>query len=235
MLITSYTDQDFSNDNMLEIIDKWIPHNVSDEIKKYLLLHVRFIKGNSIKSTLLDYVPYNFSPYLFNPEIFHASTSIVFDNKKNSEQVKCFVEKWLLSLPFSILPHEEVYLLKRQGDLGIPNWCAVTKWQDFCSIIWYYFTGGFEKLTVLDDTFQWMIYFGMENAFIFVEPGGVDTKLSKKDNAFGWNLKRVKNQPDRPPWKQDNFVRINLNKFPCECQGPCHKNCPCFATLDSGG
>lgn len=210
--------------NASSALKSWIPGSITEVNRVRLLSCMSFLSDDFGKERFPTFIPYHFSPHPFDPRSFHAAASIVFDLRKNRRRVEKFVESWFSCLPIS--REEEIYLTKRPGGV-LGSWAAATTWKDFRSDIWREITGGFETLCVFDDTFRWIVLYGPESCFVYAEAGPVNTELSQRDNANGWDLKRIKHQPNKPPWDFGNFTQIHLNLFPCECQGPCEDRCLC--------
>jgi hypothetical protein len=185
--------------------------NINSVLEKVVLLNNK--KGAEISRNL---APFKNPPYPFNPENFHTVTSIVYkDNTTGIDVVKV----WLRSLPIS--ESEDVYIF-RNDKKWKKNGCSiyVAKWQYFIEEIWQTCRMTFDLLFVMDDSCDWAIMFGPENAAIYIEKGEVCSSLPKTDNAYGWDLIRVRTIASQSP----NFIRANLNNVNCSCQADCQSH-----------
>jgi hypothetical protein len=190
------------------IPDRWKQTNIDNILKHIVLLSSE--KGEEISRNL---APFKNPPYPFNPENFHTVTSVVYkDNTAGIDVVKV----WLRSLPIS--ESEDVYIF-RNDKKWKKNGCSiyVAKWRHFIEEIWQICRSTFDLLFVMDDSCDWAIMFGPENAAIYIEKGEVNPSLPKTDNAHGWDLIRVRTVASQSP----NFIRTNLNNVSCSCQADC--------------
>ncbi|MDR2408594.1 MAG: hypothetical protein LBE13_10865 [Bacteroidales bacterium] len=199
---------DFGGINFL-IPDHW-KRSLIDKIQPQITL-LNGKKGNEIERTLS---PFQNHPFPFDPIVFHASSSVIYtDDIAGTE----FVKTWLSNL--KIKDEEDIYVFR--NDKKWKDGCSVfvAKWKFFINFIWQNCRSGFDLLNVIDDTAQWAIMFGPEDAAIYIESGAVNSILPQTDNAYGWDLIRVRETTGKS--ETDNFVRYRLNQRFCSCLTKC--------------
>jgi hypothetical protein len=177
-----------------------------------ILKHIVLLSSEKGEEISRNLAPFKNPPYPFNPESFHTVTSVVYEDNMVGIDV---VKVWLCSLPIS--ENEDVYVF-RNDKKWKKTGCSiyVVKWQHFIEEIWQICRMTFSLLFVMDDSCDWAIMFGPENAAIYIEKGAICPSLPKTDNAHGWDLIRVRKNTNPP-----NFIRTNLNNVNCSCQADC--------------